>query len=158
MSAKSTWNLFPVRLFFFSFVTQSIRECQYSHLYMMDTQIYRNFLTPQTSNEISLGGFLKFSVLVERTATITWESAGIARLRSLSETRNFIPSFCHSSISFPFFLDQNDFVNVIFPFNIFQYCKNIFTLVRRLYYFCPKLTYKKLGKFQFADIVTKVKP
>lgn len=58
-------------VFFFSFVTQSIRECQYSHLYMIDTQIYRNFLTPQTSNEISSGGFLKFSVLVERTATIT---------------------------------------------------------------------------------------
>ena len=53
---------------------------------MMDTQIYRNFLTPQSSNEISLGGFLKFSVLVERTACITWESAGIARLKSLSET------------------------------------------------------------------------
>lgn len=50
---------------------QSIRECQYSYLYIVDMQIYWNFLTPQSSTVISLGGFLNFSVLVERTTSLT---------------------------------------------------------------------------------------
>lgn len=158
MSAKSTWNLFPVRLFSFSLLLRNLSENVNTVICTWWIRKYIRISWPPKLQMRSVWEVLKFSVLVERTATITWESDGIARLKSLSETRNFIPSFCHSSISFPFFLDQKDFVNVIFPFNIFQYCKNIFTLVRRLYYFCPKLTYKKLGKFQFADNITKIKP
>lgn len=89
----------------FVFVMQSIRECQYSYLYMVDMQIYWNFLTPKFNCD-QFGRFSQFFSLSRTDKydfTTCWYCTVVV---SLSQRKgNFIPSFRDVAISFPLFLE-----------------------------------------------------